>query len=135
MQWLIDIVLEKVAEVGYLTTSYVDRGGTDSPDFSLGDFIGDLSWNDLDLSAIVPEGAKAVAFSMAGMGSWASSAAKFRKKGNTYGFNVTSFVTPVADIEHSGDCMCGISADRKIQYNLLDVGWDDFYLTVKGWWL
>jgi len=135
MQWLIDIVLEKVAEAGYLTNSYIDRGTTNQPDFSLGDFIGDLSWNDLDLSAIVPEGAKAVAFTMSGMGTFASSVARFRKKGNLYSFNSTSFATPVSDIEDYGDCMCGISADRKIQYNLLDVGWDDLYLTVKGWWL
>ena len=40
----------------------VNRGDPDAYDFTLGDFIRDSAWHDLDLSAIIPVGTRAIIF-------------------------------------------------------------------------
>lgn len=135
MQWLIDIIKAWIEAQGYLTTSFVDRGDHAVHDFTTGDFIVDGDWHDLDLSSIVAENAKGVAFRIRIKTSVIGMTAEFRTKGNIKSFNMGGINTVVADVNHVGDCIIPLKTDRKIEYSLFGTGLQALYLNVKGWWL
>ena len=133
MQWLIDIIKAWIVEQGYLTTAFVDRGDADSADFDLFSLTTDNNWHDLDLSGIVPAGAKAVLVTVVLLSATASTSLTLRKKGNTLEVNVARMTTTVANLTHIADLACPISTTRFIQYNILDIPWTFLSLSVKGW--
>lgn len=135
MQWVIDLMTEWAAAQGYLTTSFVDRGDPADPDFELYNFTTDEKWYDLDLSSIVPDGAKAVLLTLKIVSTSASADFFFRKKTNSYDYNTCHTATTVAGIRTAADLVCPCSAERVIQYYGEDVVWTEIDLTVKGWWL
>lgn len=112
----------------------IDRGDPASADYTEANFTNDEAWHDLNLDHIVPAGANFVLFtvvaSSAGVASWF----KFRMKGNANGWNSSELRTQVAGILNSGDFVCPLDSNRKIQYQLRNVPWPVIYFTVKGWW-
>ena len=60
MQWLIDIIAEKVKNEIGIPPVFVDRG--DVPFWDIDDFstLFDNAWHTIDLSLIVPEGTSAI---------------------------------------------------------------------------
>jgi len=134
MQWLIDIVLEAVAKVGYLTTGFVNRGDPAVPDWGEGDLIVDTDWHELDLSAIVPEGAKGVLFKALGRHAAFGKRFELRPHGHAQTQNICEIQTLVAGAFHHADWVCPCDGDRKIDYMLETPAWITVILTVKGWW-
>lgn len=119
----------------YLCTSFVDRGDPASWDFSTGDFITDGAWHELDLSAIVPAGAKAVSLRLKVTDELTVIGAKFRKAGNSNSLNIFDIITGVSNyaiVEHG--CVA-LDENRKVEYNFFNTTWTEIYVIVKGWWL
>ena len=118
--------------MAHLSLYYIDRGDPSSYDFNETDFTTDLQWHDLDLSSIVPEGAKLVhirvrlaCFDLAGL--------QFRKKGNNNGINTAIMKLQVANIFYYEDLFVACDSDRKIQYLASNVTWDNLDVTIRGW--
>jgi len=134
MQWLINAIKEWVLEQGYLTAGYVDRGDPATQDYAAGDLTKDGAWHDLDLSAIVPAGAKAVLFSARLRNTGTTKWLQLRKNGNANSWNVAIALTQVAVLYYDADLVVPVDTDRKINYATSSTGWIDIRLTVKGWW-
>ncbi|GAH84380.1 unnamed protein product, partial [marine sediment metagenome] len=98
----------------YLLTSFVDRGDPAAVDWVTGDFTRDGAWHDLDLSAIVPAGAKAVVFQGFFKSSVVEEIFQLRKKGNANAVNVSQLRSQVAAVLISGDLTCPCDTDRFI---------------------
>lgn len=135
MQWLIDIVKEWIVAEGYIKTSFVDRGDPAAWDFIVGNFTRDAAWHDLDLSGIVPAGAKAVAVFGKITTDAVGSVFRLRKNGNANAFNLTELRTTVANVSASYDIITIPDANRVIEYYASVANWFDISLVVKGWWV
>lgn len=135
MQWLIDLIRDWVIAQGYLTIGFVDRGDPPVWEFTILDFTTDGTWREFDLSAIVPDGAKAVTLSVIFMANVAAATAYFRKDGNANDANVSALITQLANVVMQFDIVCPISTDRKLEYKFTNVNWLVILVTVKGWWL
>lgn len=119
-----------------LTTAYVDRGDPAADDFTISSFTRDSTWRDLDLSSIVPAGAKAVALRIAYRNTTAGPDASFRKKGNSNAINMSTILCTVANQAASADLAVLCNTNRFIQYYFYNSGtWNIANVTVKGWWL
>lgn len=118
----------------YLCHGFIDRGDTADDDFTVGDFTKDGNWHELDLSGIVPAGAKSVLFKFFYMSTGASNICIFRTLGNTNDSNVSVAATQVANVLHSLDIVIPLDADRKIEYQFQSGTWLVAVFTVKGWW-
>jgi len=114
---------------------YVDRGDPAAYDFAVGDFTTDGTWNDLDLSGIVPAGAKAVHLFMVLVDDAAGSLLLFRKKGNTSIFNVAGGSTQVVGVDFDCDIIVSCDANRVIGYYGSNLAFTTINLVVKGWWI
>lgn len=131
----VDLMHDWVEAKGYLTTGFVDRGDPAANDFATGDFAKDAAWHDLDLSAIVPVGTKAVAGRLQLNNEAIDRVAYFREKGNANTFNVSLNTTLVANVNHWEDIIFSVDSNRKAQYLVSAAGWTAITLTIKGWWL
>lgn len=134
MQWLIDIIAQRVIDTIGIPPCYIDRGDPAAQDFSIADFILGDGWHELDLSVIVPAGAKAVLLRQSFSTSTAQEAAMLRTAGNVNMFNTSFHLTQMASDVIGDDVTVALSDDRKIEYRL-SVNTTSFYLTVRGWWL
>jgi len=135
MQWLVDLVAERVINTIGIPPTFIDRGDPVNYDFWKDDFIFDSNFHELDLSAIVPENAKAVLLSVLATHLQASTLFIFREHGNANAINVSQGVTQVADMEYRCDFVTPIGPDRKIDYYTTAGVWEAFFVSVKGWWL
>lgn len=134
MQWLIDIVKEWIITQGYLTAGFVDRGDPASKDFTLPNFTTDFTWRDLDLSAIVPEGAKAVLLRL-GINAAVGNAYIFlRTKGNVNEINMSLSRTQYSGLQQDAEPTIPLGEDRVIQYKAKNVTWTVIDCVVKNWW-
>ncbi|MBA7636956.1 hypothetical protein ES703_44584 [subsurface metagenome] len=113
---------------------FVDRGDPDAYDYDKEDLVTDGTWQDMDLSAIVSEKAKAVFIIGHLMGAGADWQIRFRKKGNINEVAHGGMETLRANVERHRSSVVALDADRKIQYNADDVAWVTLSLAVKGWW-
>ena len=129
MQWLIDLVIEAIG----IPPVYIDRGDPAADDFVKADFIADGNWYEEDLSAIVPEGAKAVVLRVDlrsdAVGKWI----QMRKPGNVNTKNVSMARTQIANLYITNDMICSISEDRKIEWRIQAALWINVEIVVKGW--
>ncbi len=129
------VLFSWVVDQHYLTTSFVDRGDPAAHDFIKTDFTRDGAWHELDLSGIVPAGAKAVSLALTIRSSTVMALCKFRTKGNANEINRSMAWTQVANIWVGNDLVVPLSSDRKIEYNIANIVWTFIKLNVKGWWL
>jgi len=113
---------------------FVDRGDHTAHDFTTAFFTTDGAWYDIDLSSIVPEGAKAVTFSLRIKTSGVGLAAEFRTKGNIKSFNMAGINPQVGGITHIADLIVPLKADRIIEYSMFGFGLQTCHFNVKGWW-
>lgn len=146
MQWLIDIVKDWIESVpyateawveakNYLTTGYVDRGDPAVPDLNTGDLDKDGTWHTLDLSSVVPAGAKAVHLYLILFDDAVGSLISFRKNGNNFNSNISVMSTTVASVIEYGEIICALDSGRNLQYKVSNVTWLAITVTIKGWWL
>lgn len=120
---------------GYLTTGFVDRGDPASNDFAGADFTKDNNWHNLDLSGIVPAGAKAVLVRALCTSTSINRSFLLRKDGNANSINWVQYRCTVANVPYTADAVCPISTARKLEYRVTHTDLYTIYLTVKGWWL
>lgn len=130
MQWLVDLVYAMVLEKGF----YFDRGDPTAYDFKVTDLFCDDTWRNLDLSAIVPANAKAVALVVRLEDNLVGKRIRFRKKGNTDVYNDSEVRTQVANIPMPADVIVAVDTDRKIQYRTDNTSFTRIDIVIKGWW-
>lgn len=117
--------------------TFVDRGDLSGWDFDAGDFTYDASWNEWDLSAIVPAAAAGKLVRFFGLvrhSTYVGAELQFRQAGNSNARNVDKITSQVTatDQGHTFEVLC--DADRKIEY-YGDAGWTPTYYYVRGWWI
>lgn len=114
--------------------AYVHRGDPNDWDFDTADFTIDDNWHELDLSAIVPENAKAVHLLVVINNSIAAKFINFRHTSQANVSNLVSCKVKVADISDWFDIVQALDSDRKIDYYVSTVGWTFIGIVVRGWW-
>lgn len=131
MQWLIDLIIDAIG----VPPCFIERGDPSGYDFMTGYFTIDAAWHEMDLSAIVPAGAKAVSMYAIVQTTTAARYIMFEKNGNVNHMMLATFRTQVANQSMTGDLICAVDEDRKIQYRIEVASWTLIFVNVKGWWL
>lgn len=117
--------------VGY----FVDRGDpTANYDFIETDLTIDSAWHDMNLSSIVPSGAKAVCLMVRMVDNLPEKAILLRKNGSAGVINYSILFTQVANISVAQDMIVPCDSNRFIEY-YVDTGVNTIFIAVKGWWL
>jgi hypothetical protein len=113
----------------------VDRGDPAAWDKQVGDFVTDGTWNDLDLSSVVPaDGAERLVLLHVELeDDAAGSAFSVREKGNANALNVTSVATQVANVLTTADLWVLADASRVVQYMGSNVAFTKIDVCVRGW--
>ena len=132
------VIAVATAGTDYLAPgAYVDRGDPAAYDFEQGAMTTDNTWRDMDLSSIVPAGAKAVLLSV-----WARQTTdterqySFRKNGNSNAYAMSTNFNQVTSKLQGNDFVVSLDANRVIEYRFeTGVTWSLIRITVKGWWL
>ena len=116
----------------FTEAKFYPRTDTPSWDFELGDLTTDGTWRDLDLSSIVPEGARYV-FLAGRIRDEDAVGSEFgvRKNGDT-GIDVRK-ETSLAALDHW--FYIGVSCDenRVIEYYAANVTWTRIEFRIQGW--
>ena len=115
--------------------NYVDRGDPSADDFTLTDFTTDGTWNDLDLSAIVPVNTVAVHLTCLIWDNAVNSILSFRENGNSNIVNISSLRTQVSGLPVPADLIVKLDADRIIEYLGSNLAFVGIITTVKGWFI
>lgn len=123
-------ILDAAREYGF----FVDRGDPAAVDFTSANFTKDNAWHELNLSSIIPEHAHGIVFSLTVQANAIAKLVTFREPGNAHAQNASKARTIVANMRHQLDCVCVISADRKIEYRAAVAIYEYLEFTVKGWW-
>ena len=114
---------------------YIDRGDPTGYDFALGDFTTDGNWHDLDLSSIVPAGAKAVVLRVVIQDDAVASVVSFRKNGNANNYSMLTTRTQVADIVLDGNYIVPCDTGRVIEYKTTATTLSLLAVTIIGWFV
>lgn len=131
MQWLIDLIIETIG----IPPVYIHRGDPAVQDYDHNDFTYDNVWHALDLSAVVPDGAKAVLFHVSAKDAQVQNFGQFERNGGINHTNFSQIIIQVADLTIAYDIVVACDEDRKIQYRFPGVPFDLFDLVIRGWWL
>jgi len=115
------------------TYEFVDRGDPAAVDKVKADFITDNTWRDLDLSAIVPAGAKAILIRIHLYGTTATAFCSLRKNGNTNAINVSTTYLYATPGRTKDDVWVIPDSNRLIEYCISNITWTTIELTVGGW--
>jgi len=113
---------------------YVDRGDTAAYDYVKEDLTIDGAWHDLDLSSIVPAGAKAILLKTSLQSANPGDAIRYRKKGNTNEINVCGCEALRANVLRTRLGITSIDTNRVIEYNADDIAWTALDIVIRGWW-
>ena len=113
--------------------NYIDRGDPAGWDFQVSDLTTNGAWHDLDLSAIVPAGAKQVHISAYIQDDASTTSLSFRKKGNTQVINVLSGYVPAANTVAKFEGFVTLNAARIIEYMATNQTWSGIYIAIRGW--
>lgn len=116
--------------------TYVDRGDPSGWDFDVGDFTYDATWNEWDVSGIVPAGAagKLVRFLGLVRHSGIGAELMFREPGNSNAINTDKIISQVAATNQGRTFEVLCDANRKIEY-YGEAGWTPTYYCIRGWWI
>lgn len=109
-----------------------DRGDPSAFDYVFGDLTRDSTWRDLDLSGIVPVGAKTVALIVGIVTPTVGHVVGFRKNGNVNGFNSSELRGQVSNVFLVQDIIVALDSNRVIEYNA-NVSFTTINIVVKGW--
>lgn len=114
---------------------FVDRGDPAAYDFTEATMTTDGTWRDMDLSAIVPSGAKAVTLRISAQDGAVSNYVRFREKGNTNAYNVSMVRTQAIDVYANADVVIKLGPARVIEYYGSNTTFTNIGVLVKGWWV
>jgi hypothetical protein len=117
-----------------LAATFVDRGDPAGYDYAASDFTKDGNWHLLDLSAIVPAGAKAVLVNILFYSTGVVKYFFLDKYGNTNHFAQSALASQVTSQMIGGDMTVACDTNRRIQYNA-DAAIAVLHFAVKGWWI
>ncbi len=117
-----------------LIDMYVDRGDPASFDFVKTDLTIDGAWHTLDLSSLVPSGAKAVLLLGEVEGAAVDWKINFRKNGISNEVNHAGMETLRAGVERHRSSIIALDANRVIEYKADNQTWTTLSLGVRGWW-
>lgn len=117
-----------------LVEMYVDRGDPAVYDFAKEDLTKDGAWHDLDLSNIVPAGAKAVLLVGHVEGNGSDWTIRFRKNGNTNEINHGGMETLRPNVERCRMMDVAVDTNRVVEYNADNQAWATLDLAVRAWW-
>ncbi|MBA7667202.1 hypothetical protein ES703_75287 [subsurface metagenome] len=131
MQWLIDLIIEKIG----IPPTYIYRGDPTEYDFNLGDFTVDYQWHPLDLSAIVPAGAKGVGISIVARPIAVPMDIQFRRGGQVDAYNWSGFMTKVAGNQQKETFMVACDENRIVDYRIETGGVSAMEVVIICWWL
>lgn len=122
------VTLQNVME---LAPHFVDRTTPAAFDFVVGDFTTDETWNELDLSSIVPAGATHALLSIVIWDNVANSTFRLRKVGDSlYCFSTG---TNVAWMSAGGHALIGLDSNRKCEYWGTNLAFAGININVLGW--
>ncbi len=130
------IVVESTVSANRLNITegvFVDRGDPSGVDFTQASLTMDGTDYPLDLSAIVPDGAKSVLMRVNMTDNSVGSLISFSKNGNANFRNNDVLRTSVANIIEDDTVIVACDSDRKIQYSAT-AGLTGVQITVGGWW-
>lgn len=113
---------------------FVDRGDPAALDFILGDFVQGFIWQDLDLSGIVPAGAKAVVIRLSVANNLVGSSVFLRRNGNANFINCAGVANTSGSITIRGDVTVALDENRIIEYLVVPSQWLVIDFAVAGWW-
>jgi hypothetical protein len=112
----------------------IDRGDPAADDKILANFTKNGAWQDWNLSAIVPSGARFVMISAYCRASTTGHTLKFRKNGNSNIYAVSVLGTVSANLYDFKDILVPLDTNRFIEYQATNTtDWTDMGATVKGW--
>lgn len=117
-----------------IVSMYVDRGDPASYDYAKEDLTIDGAWHDLNLSALVAAGAKAVFIIGHLNGNAIDWKISFRKKGNVNEVNHGGMETLRANVTRHRSSTVSLDVNRVIQYKVDNENWTTLDLAVRGWW-
>lgn len=135
MQWLIDIVAEKViAEIG-IPPCWIQRPDFDGNDFLKEALTIDNAWHELDVSAIVPAGASAAHFHIKVDANTIGGVIYMRPRGRSE-FTGTCKVRPqVAGQPIAYFPTVGLDSSRIIEYRISSAVWVLINIKIEAWLL
>jgi len=133
MQWLIDIIAQRVIETIGIPPVYIDRGDPSSYDYTQADLITNGQWYDLNLSGIVPANAKAVVLKVVVKDESVGIGISLRKNSNTRTCNAPSVTTQAANIYNVSSLIVACDENRVIEYLAANTTWDTINILVAGW--
>jgi len=115
---------------------YVDRGNFAAHDFSKDDLVIDSNWQELDLSKLIPVGAKIVKLRI-DAATTSSINSYFDMKPFGYVDNYNNYPNNIykAAYHHGVVHEIPIGPDKKVVYRAHAVTWDFLDVNVQGWWL
>ena len=126
--------VDDIGNAHRLGVHFVDRGDTANLDFTVTDFTTDDTWNDLDVSSIVPAGAVAIVFNVLIADGVASSQFAFRKNGNINERNRGRVYTQVPNVNIVSDLIIACDANRVVEYKGSNLTFTVINVIIRGWW-
>ena len=117
-----------------LIDMFVDRGDPAAFDYVKTDLTIDGAWHDMDLSALIAVGAKAVLLRGSVEGNAVDWKIFFRKKGNSNEINGCAMETIRANVPRCRTMICAVDAERVLQYKADNQAWTTLDITIRGWW-
>ena len=114
--------------------NFVDRGDPATNDVTVGDLTTDGNWNDLDLSGIVPAGAKSVALRLVISDNIVGQAVKLRKNGNSNSENIVDHRIQIANQVQRHTVIVACDTNRVIEYFASSTVWSAINIVTAGWW-
>jgi len=117
-----------------LVEMYIDRGDPAVYDKDKTDLTIDGAWHDLDLSSIVPAGAKAVLLKTRLQSANPGDAMRYRNNGNTNEINACGCEALRANVIRTRLGITSLDANRVIEYNADNIAWTLLDIVVRGWW-
>lgn len=115
--------------------TYVDRGDPAGYDFQVGNFTTDGTPYSLDLSGIVPAGAKAVSITVIINDNAVDNNISFYENGNSNLFNRSLLIMQVANQKISYNLTVSCDANRVIGYLASNTTFARIDFVVCGWWI
>lgn len=114
-------------------TGRVNRGDPAATDWDETDLTTDATWRDLDLSSVVPAGARFVHLLVEVTDDAANSLIKFRRNGNLNAIACPMVVAQVANQFVAHDIIVACDSARVIEYYATNTTFSAIDITVLGW--
>lgn len=127
----------RLASVGSILglAGYNDRGDPAAFDFQVGDLTKDGAWHDLDLSGILPAGARAVHLRISIISVATGQVVKFRENGNANEINIARAKVVSNSFSMEYDIIVALDPAGVIEYWATNAAWAQIDICVAGWFL